>query len=342
MHRKMNAIVLALTTVAAVAALPSAAQARAEGPPISAAAERVALGGDPWHPSSTLTVNVVNQGSSRERGFFTLTLPSTAKIDAAGDCESLVEADGTWLCGGEELAPGANHTYELPISSATIEPAFGTSSLGYVAGRTQDGRNGRRNDFLISWPDKMPLRLAAKTSGARTQVAVTVTNAGTFRIGGYSLMINLPAGVRVTGPACHDAGRMDGQGCELFRDEPLAAGASDKFTVSFALGGDPEKVKFFLAPSNRYTNKDTEVTLTLGKAASASASSRTAPISGGVGGGAAAGGADMDAVAHVVADADAPAATGTATVSVAVAGGALLTICALLFGLSRRRRRFAA
>lgn len=342
MHRKTHAIVLALTTVAAVVALPSAAQARAESPPISAAAERVSLGGDPWHPSSTLTVKVVNRGSSRERGFFTLTLPSTAKIDAAGVCAPLAGADGTWACGGAELAPGANRTYELPISSATIEPAFGTSSLGYVAGRTEDGRSGRRNDFLISWPDKMPLRLAAKTSGAGTKVAVTVTNAGTFRIGGYSLMINLPAGVRVTGPACHDAGRMDGQGCELFRDEPLAAGASDKFTVNVALGGGPEKVKFFLAPSNRYPNKDTEVTLTLGKAASASASPSTAPTTGGGGsgggGGAAAGGGDTDAVA----DADALPLTGTATGTIAVTGGALLTIGAVLFGLSRRRRRFAA
>lgn len=264
MHRKTHAIVLGLATAAVVAALPSAAHARAAEPPVSALGELVSLGGDPWHPSSTLTVDVVNQGTARERGFFALTLPSTVKLDDAGACESLVEADGTWLCGGEELAPGAHHTYELPVSSATIEPAFGTSALGYVAGRTQDGRTARRTDFLISWPDKMPLRLAAKTSGVGTEVAVTVTNAGTFRIGGYSLMVNLPAGVRVTGPECHDAGRMDGQGCELFRDKPLAAGASDTFTVRFVVGDAPANVTFFLAPANRYTNPDTEVTLKLG------------------------------------------------------------------------------
>ena len=194
----------------------------------------------------------------------------------------------------------------------------------------------------------LSLRLAAKASGAGTKVAVTVTNAGTFRIGAYSLMINLPDGVRVTGPACHDAGRMDGQGCELFRDEPLAAGASDKFTVNFALSGGPENVKFFLAPSNRYTNKDTEVTLKLGQAAPASTSPTTAPATGGGGGGAAAGGGDTATGGtategtDVDTAADALPLTGTATGTVAVAGGALLMVGAVLFGLSRRRRRFAA
>ena len=91
-----------------------------------------------------------------------------------------------------------------------------------------------------------------------------VTNTGTFDIGGYSLNITTPTGVRVTAPACSDSGRMNGVGCEILRQRVLADGATDSFDVRLTVTGGTKSVRLSLAPTNRYINRDAATTLRLG------------------------------------------------------------------------------
>jgi hypothetical protein len=255
------------TAALAMLSLAPPAAAREPEPPISALATRVALGGDPWRPTGTLRVEVVNTGTEPVAGSFVLHLPESVVPTRSPVCR---RADGphqpAWVCGGANLPAGGRKVYSVPVRSTLLEPTFGTQALGWVAGRTADGRQERQREFVIAWPDRLPLRLAA-TAGrwvdGHVDVAVRVTNAGTFTLGGYSLNVRTPDGVRVTSPRCTDSGRMSGAGCEIFRGSRLKAAATDAFTVRLSVKPGKASVRLFLAPTNRYTNHDTVVTLRL-------------------------------------------------------------------------------
>lgn len=257
----------ALAAVAAALTVPSAASAAAPEPDIYARADQAFLAGDPWRPSGPLDVLVGNDGPTSAKAYFVLRLPSGAGLADGGSCRPSGGADAqSWVCGGAELAAGGRRTYRLMLVSTAGEPVFGVSAWGSVAGRSEDGTTEEAREFRISWPDRMPLRLRATAQpvvDGKTVLKVRVTNAGTFAIGGYSLNVATPAGVRVTAPACSDSGRMNGVGCELLRIRELAAGATDAFDVRLTVSGGPKTVRLYLAPDNRYTNEDTEVTLRL-------------------------------------------------------------------------------
>lgn len=258
----------ATAALAPLLALPSPAAAAAG--PISAVAGRVALGSDPWIPTGDLAVHVANGDDTEREAFFRLHLPHAVKLDSTKGCTAVDES--TWTCGGDVLAAGGQKTYTFAVRSTIAEPVFEIENEGWVEGRTADGDSGGRNAFSFRWPDRLPLKLAA-TSGpvadGTTEVEVRVTNAGTFTMGGYSLMVKTPKGVSVVSPACTDSGRMSGVGCELYRAGTVRAGATDRFTVRLKVTGTPVTVNLLLAPTNRYTNRDTAVDLTLKPASGA-------------------------------------------------------------------------
>ncbi|WP_433316943.1 LPXTG cell wall anchor domain-containing protein [Micromonospora sp. CA-269861] len=271
----LGAAVLALSALSALAAPTVAAAeptvspsttAGTTAPTILAWADIVFLGGDPWHASGPLEVKVVNEGGTAAKGFFVLRLPPDADLTSRGDCRAVDGATRTWVCGGAELPAGGDRTYRLTVTSSAAQPVFGVTGWGSVAGQDAAGRTDRPTDFRINWPDRTSLRLQATAGpvvdGAAT-IRVRVTNTGTFDIGGYSLNIATPDGARVTAPGCSDSGRMNGVGCEILRERRLADGATDSFDVRVSATGGTTSVRLWLAPTNRYTNRDTSVTLRL-------------------------------------------------------------------------------
>ncbi|MEH1168659.1 LPXTG cell wall anchor domain-containing protein [Micromonospora sp. CPCC 205539] len=275
------AAALTLPTLAAPAAAAPTATPTAGAATVSARGDLVFLSGDPWHPSSPLEVRVLNTGKTATKGFFVLRLPQGVDLTSGGDCRTDGGAPRTWLCGGTELRAGDDRAYPLTVTSSTAEPAFGTSAWGSVAGRDAAGVTEAPAEFRINWPDRTSLRLratAGPVADGVTTVRVRVTNTGTFDLGGYSLNIATPAGARVTAPTCSDSGRMNGVGCEILRNRSLADGATDSFDVRVAVTGDAKTVRLWLAPTTRYTNKDTSVTLRLtGSGGSGAGDATTAP-----------------------------------------------------------------
>ncbi len=268
-----------VTTAVLAAALLSlgAGPASAEETParIEAVPQNVALNQDPWSPTGDLTVKVKNHGPGAADGHFVLHLPSGVELGRKTDC---VRADGpnqpAYVCGGKSLAVGATATYRVKLRSTNLEPVFDVRvDGGWVEGKNPRGGQGTRKAFTVSWPVKLPVRLAA-TAGPVTDgsvgIAVRVTNAGRVALGGYSLNVVTPAGVTVIWPSCSDSGRMNGVGCEVYRPGQVPVGATDTFTLRLAVGDAARSIRLFLAPGNQYTNSDTEVTVKVGgKAASA-------------------------------------------------------------------------
>ncbi|HLL66024.1 MAG TPA: hypothetical protein VK453_09790 [Micromonosporaceae bacterium] len=267
-----NASLLSFVSTPARAAVPDA--------PIEADADDVHLAEDPWLPLGQLTVRVRNTGPDPAEGHFVLYLPPTAKPEPAQGC---TPADGplqpTWICGGEVIAAGGSRTYQVGVRSTTFEPVFNINQQGWVEGKLLTGGHGGRDTFQLNWPTRLPLRLAA-TAGrpvdGHVDVRVRVTNPGSSPVGGYSLMVQTPTGVRVTSPACSDSGRMSGVGCEVYRGAQLSPGTTDSFTVRLATGAARSRVRLYLAPTNRYTNRDTEVSLRIGGSRTITAASETA------------------------------------------------------------------
>ncbi|MFI5485233.1 LPXTG cell wall anchor domain-containing protein [Micromonospora echinaurantiaca] len=276
----------AVGTSAAAASAPApvasaTAATPAATPDISARGDIAFLGGDPWRPSGPVEVTVSNEGAAAAKGFFVLRLPSGVGLTSGGDCDPVAGSARTFVCGGAELAAGGRRTHRLTLTSTAREPVFGVVAWGSVAGRDGSGATGRPHDFRINWPDRTSLRLratAGAVDGGAATVTVRVTNTGSFAVGGYALNVSTPDGVRVAAPACSDSGRMAGAGCELLRLGTLGAGGTDTFRVRLAVGGDERTVRLYLAPVDRYTNKDTSVTLRLTGGAGAGAT--TAPPAG--------------------------------------------------------------
>ncbi|WP_410812974.1 LPXTG cell wall anchor domain-containing protein [Micromonospora sp. 067-2] len=338
----LAAAMLALSALAAPAVAgaaptptPTVAPSTTAGsaaPTILARGEIVFLGGEPWHPSGPLEVTVVNRGAAAAKGYFVLRLPQDVALTSGGDCRVLGGAARTWLCGGAELPAGGDRTYRLRVTSSAAEPVFGVIAWGSVAGRDAAGRTDQPYDFRLNWPDRTSLRLRATADpvvGGVATIRVRVTNTGSFDVGGYSLNVATPAGVRVTMPACTDSGRMNGVGCEILRGRTLPDGATDGFDVRVAVTGGTKTVRLWLAPTNRYTNRDTSVTLRL--------------TAGGSGGGATA----TPTAGPTTADpTTAPATstpgaaelprTGTAGLAYGLIGSALLTLGVGLLLLRRR------
>jgi LPXTG-motif cell wall-anchored protein len=277
----LAAALLLVPTLANPAVAAPAASPDATAPlTITARGDLLFLGGDPWSPSSPLTVVVKNLGSTAAKGFFLLRLPASVDLTSVGDCRALPGTPRTWLCGGAELPALGERVYRLAVTSSTPEPVFGLREWGSVAGRDAAGVTERFVDFWINWPDRTSLRLrptAAPVVDGMTTVRVRVTNTGTFDISGYSLAVTTPAGVRVTAPACSNSGRMDGVGCEIVRPSVLADGATDSFDVRLAVTGGAQTVRLALTPASRYTNKDTALTLRLSGSGGSGAGNATTP-----------------------------------------------------------------
>ncbi|WP_030489458.1 LPXTG cell wall anchor domain-containing protein [Micromonospora chokoriensis] len=277
------ALLLAPTLAGPAVAAPAASPSPKAAPTITARGDIVFLGKDPWSPSGPLEVTVKNPGSTAAKGFFVLRLPRNADL-TLGDCRTVQGTPRTWVCGGAELPAGGERVYRLVVASTAAEPVFGVQAWGSVAGRDAAGVTDEFSDFRINWPDRTSLRLRA-TAGpvvnATTTVRVRVTNTGTFDIGGYAIVITTPTGVRVAAPACSDTGRMVGVGCEILRPSGLADGATDSFDVRLTVTGGTKTVKLSLAPANRYTNKDTALTLRLSGAGGSGAGDATPPPSAG-------------------------------------------------------------
>ncbi|MGS2614617.1 LPXTG cell wall anchor domain-containing protein [Micromonospora sp. LZ34] len=301
-----------------------------EAPVISARGDLVFLGGDPWRPAGPLAVTVTNRGTAPAKGYFVLHLPSGVELTSGGDCAAAPEPRA-YRCAGAELAAGGSRTYRLTVTSTAAEPVFGVAAWGTVAGQEASGATDRSAEFRVNWPDRTSLRLratAGQVDGGAATVTVRVTNTGSFAIGGYSLNVTTPDGVRVTAPACSESGRMAGVGCELLRPGTLRAGATDTFRVRLTVRGGERTVRLYLAPVDRYTNKDTSVTLRL---------------AGGVGGGATTPpSADPTGTPTPTAPAEEPGQlprTGPAGGTYALVGAALLALGAGLLLLRRRLRR---
>ncbi|MEV4499772.1 LPXTG cell wall anchor domain-containing protein [Micromonospora arborensis] len=273
---------LAGPATAAPAATPTASPSATAAPTVTARGDIVFLAQDPWFPSGPLEVTVKNPGATAAKGFFVLRLPDFVEPTSGADCRSLSGTPRSWLCGGAELPAGGERAYRLTVTSSTPEPVFGVSAWGSVAGRDAAGVTDGFTDFRINWPDRTSLRLratAAPIVDGMTTVRVRVTNAGTFDIGGYSFTITTPDGVRVTAPACSDSGRMNGVGCEVLRRGVLADGATDSFDVRLSVTGGTKTVRLSLAPTSRYTNKDTALTLRLGGTGGSGAGDASTPPS---------------------------------------------------------------
>ncbi|MFI7545601.1 hypothetical protein [Actinoplanes sp. NPDC049599] len=329
MHRTLRIAALGFALTAATLAVPTAALAAptpAAGE-ISALADNTPLGGNPWSPGATTHVNVHNGGETAAKGYFLVTLPKGTELGATDICEPATPGDAlNWVCGGDEVPAGGNKDYLIRVNSILDEPAFGTSALGYVTGRTADGQLGNRKDFLISWPEKMPLRLAVKagkTVDGKTQVKVKATNAGTFAIGGYTLDIHTPDNVTVD-DSCGPVPALDGIGCRVTRQKTLAAGATDTFTVTVTVQGGKTPVGFVLTPAQRYTNKDTKATLKLA-GDEATESPAPAPADPEENNGGSGGGGSLPV-------------TGIDGGTLLIGGTGLVAVGALLLGVTRRRR----
>ncbi len=274
--RASRAALAALTglTVALAGLSPGAASAAGTPARIEASPQRVALDGNPWVPAGRLAVAVKNHGPGTARGYFVLHLPAGVELVRGGGCR---RADGphqpAFICGGKSLRAGATARYRVALRSTIPEPVFGVRvGGGWVEGKNLRGGHGKRRAFAVGWPARLPVRLAA-TAGPRTgrhvDVAVRVTNAGRSRLGGYSLNVTTPAGVTVVAPACSRSGRMNGVGCEVYRSRPVGPGRTDAFTVRLAVGDVRRSVRLYLAPGNRYPNRDTTVTINVGGTARA-------------------------------------------------------------------------
>ncbi|MGW3783183.1 LPXTG cell wall anchor domain-containing protein [Micromonospora chokoriensis] len=261
--------VLAGPAAAAPAASPTASPNETAVSTITARGDLVFLSHDPWRPSGPLEVSVRNQGATAAKGFFVLRLPDSVDLTSGGDCRAVTGTPRSWLCGGAELPARGERTYRLTVRSSNPEPAFGVKAWGSVAGRNAAGVTDRFTEFRINWPDRTSLRLratAAPVVDGTTTVRVKVTNTGSFDIGGYSVALTTPTGVRVTAPTCSDSGRTKGVGCEILRTAVLADGATDSFDVRLAVTGGEKTVRLSLTPATRYTNRDTTLTLRLGGA----------------------------------------------------------------------------
>ena len=327
MHRTLRSTALAFAVTAAALAVPAAALA-APAPAagdISALADNAPLGGDPWNPGATTTVTVHNGGDAPAKGYFLVTLPKGTELGATDICEQVTEGDTlNWVCGGKEVPAGGNADYLIRVNSDLDEPAFGKSALGYVTGRTEDGELGRRNDFLITWPEKTSLRLAVtkgEPAQGRTQVKVKATNTGSFAIGGYALDVHAPGNVEVD-DSCSYIPELTDTGCRVTRPRTLAAGATDTFTVTVTVKGGETTVGFVLMPAQRYTNKDTKATLDL---AGDEISESPAPGGAEENDGGQGGGGSLPV-------------TGIDGGTLVIGGTGLIGVGALLLGVSRRRR----
>jgi LPXTG-motif cell wall-anchored protein len=314
MRRLIVLAAAAAAVVTPVFAFPSPASATPG--PITALPHKVALGGSPWLPSGELVVDVGN-GGAEQKGAFVVHLPHTVKLEPTKRCRAADGDGSTWICDTDTIPAGGSRTYTLAVTSTIPEPAFGISDEGWVEGRTTTGEASNRVEFTIAWPDKLPLRLAATSGPVKdgfADVEMRVTNAGTFTMGGYSLMVKFPKGLTVVSPRCDDSGRMDGVGCEIYRPGPLKAGATDRFTVRMKVTTAPVTVPLFLAPTNRYTNKDTKLDLTL-KAAPATTDDDAGPTL---------------------------PVTGSRTTPILFATGGALVVAGAGILLALRRRRFVA
>ena len=144
---------------------------------------------------------------------------------------------------------------------------------GLVEGRTAKGEPAQRVEFTLRWPDKLPLRLAATSGPVKdgfADVEMRVTNAWDVHDGRVLADGHVPEGPH-RGLAPVRRQRPDGR--RRLRDLPFGpaeARATDRFTVRMKVTATPVTVPLFLAPTNRYTNKDSKLDLTL-KAATAGA-----------------------------------------------------------------------
>jgi LPXTG-motif cell wall-anchored protein len=331
----------AVTPVLALAGPAAAAPPAADQGPVSALAEKVFLGGDPWAPRGELTVSVRNGSEHQDRGRFLLHLPQTARLTPNQPCVLFDWNKSLWLCEGGTLEAGESRTHTLTVQSVVNAPVFDIVDQGHVQGYSDMNETSKPISFPIAWPARLPLKLAAtagRVTGGAVDVAVRVTNAGSFTLGAYSVNVKTPAGVRVASPACSDTNHNVPAGCELYRTRQLAAGATDRFTIRLTVPATPVTVQLVLEPSARYTNKDTTVSLTLNGAAATTppapaATTPAAPAAGGSGGGSTGGSGGGYGTALPV--------TGDRTAILAGSGAALVALGAGLV-LSLRRRRFQA
>ncbi|GAA2506410.1 hypothetical protein Ahu01nite_057290 [Winogradskya humida] len=232
--------------------------------PLSVKLTDVVLGGDPRRPSAVTKVTVTNDSTQAERAGFTLSLVSNLTIGSSTDCAPTGDTGHKWTCGGWDLAPGKSVTVGVPIVAAQPEAVFGIKIYaGTVQGITPDGRTGLPQDFAATYPAKTTLKLNVVRDPLDPQsVQVKATNAGTIPLDAYSLIVLTPTGVKVTSTACKPSD--DGQWCEVYRNTGLAQGATDTFQLHLSAPNGPRDVKFYLAPTARYTNADTTALVSVG------------------------------------------------------------------------------
>lgn len=275
MYRIIATTVLTAAMLGLGVGTASAASAADTPAVIEAVPQDVTLDQDPWVPTGDLAVVVRNHGPGTADGQFVLHLPNGVELAPGTGCR---RADGphqpAHICGGTPLKVGATATYRVKLRSTTGEPVFDVRvDDGWVEGKNPLGGHGTRRGFTVNWPAKLPVRLAATVgprTGGHVDVDVRVTNAGRTALGGYSLNVTTPAGVRVLSPTCSDSGRMNGVGCELYRAGQVAPGGTDAFRVRLAVGDNARSVQLRLAPTNRYSGGDTQVTVKVGGKATAS------------------------------------------------------------------------
>ncbi|MFC0006214.1 LPXTG cell wall anchor domain-containing protein [Micromonospora siamensis] len=300
----------------------------------------VFLNGDPWSPMGDLNVTVRNTGSTPGRGFFLVDVP-TKLIIGKGDADCMAEGGRDKeqvLCRTAVLPAGGSRTYHLRVRSMVTPPIFDHTEFGSVTGRTEDGVSGRTESIKVNWPSRAALRLrgsVAPHADGTSTVTIKVTNASSFTVGAYSLMLRTNA--ELLSPTYREPSR-EGDSCEIYRDVKLAAGATDTFQLRFGPSPGLGTLRLILAPQQRYTNQDINLTLHLpvitDPAPSATASPAT-PSAGPSPTGTAAPGQGAGGTG-----AELPK-TGADATTFALVGGGLVALGGALV-LLRRRRRFVA
>ncbi|MEV0152293.1 LPXTG cell wall anchor domain-containing protein [Micromonospora sp. NPDC050686] len=331
----------AATTSASPVAAATATAIPADAP-IQALPDLVFLSGDPWSPTDDLGVTVRNTGSTPARGWFLVQVPTTLAIGTGdADCRALPgEGDHRALCGGKVLTAGGSRTYHLKLRSTARTPIFDRSDWGAVTGRTDSGVSGLKREFRINWPSRTALRLTGTVgpqAGATVTVTVRVTNLGDFAVSAYSLLLRTDSNLLT--PSCRRPSR-EGDSCEIYREAKLAAGATDTVRLRFRPTSGMGTLRLQLAPAQRYTNRDTTLTLTLPVAGGPSAGPSASPSAGPSASpsaspsprlttapGQAAGGGTGDELAR----------TGANVTTYALIGGGLVALGGALLLLLRRR-----
>jgi uncharacterized repeat protein (TIGR01451 family) len=196
----------------------------------------VALGGD-----LTYTINVANLGDLTATGVrLTDTLPAGATFVSATTSQGACGGAATITCDLGSIDGGAQASVAITIKPPAVRSILNTASVSANETEPNTANNSVTQDTLVDFADLSLKAAALQTSaaaGGRVTYLFAVSNGGIIAASNVVVDIALPAGV--TFSSCTTtAGACGGAGNNRTVTLPsLAAGASQSFSVSAAVGG---------------------------------------------------------------------------------------------------------